>query len=354
MMARSGAGRRVARARRPCDIRSSRRGRPEEVTPRVRPPPQHVGLRDAGLPSNSSGTRPSSSPTRKFHTIHPVVEKKNPRSAGPQVDVQLQLELFQQDAAVPVDDRLGQAGGAGRVQDPQRVLERHLLIAEVGSRDRGWSRVADPGHRPRDPAAAGPVQVGHVDDVCRLSGVALAELAGAGTSTSRRSVAVRGDQHPGGHWRNRSITPRRRSPASSRTRSRRRWRWRASRRLPAGRSAGRAHAVAGPDAEVAQPGGQRGDLGGQHGPGQPGPRFARRVRSLGGRALAAQQVLRLVQPGAGEPPAPGCARWPAPRWAARRPGRRSPRSPARTRRGRRRTSSHSSVVAGETQAALPG
>ena len=37
------------------------------------------------------------------------------------------LEVLQQDAAVPVDDRLGQPGGSRRVEDVQRVVEGDLL-----------------------------------------------------------------------------------------------------------------------------------------------------------------------------------------------------------------------------------
>lgn len=38
------------------------------------------------------------------------------------------LQVLQQDAALGLDDRLGQAGGAGGVQHPQRVVEGDLLV----------------------------------------------------------------------------------------------------------------------------------------------------------------------------------------------------------------------------------
>ena len=37
------------------------------------------------------------------------------------------LEVLEHDAAVPVHDRLGQSGGSRRIQDPERVVERHLV-----------------------------------------------------------------------------------------------------------------------------------------------------------------------------------------------------------------------------------
>ncbi len=38
-----------------------------------------------------------------------------------------QLELLDDDAAMAMHDRLGHAGGAGRIDDPQRMVERHRL-----------------------------------------------------------------------------------------------------------------------------------------------------------------------------------------------------------------------------------
>ena len=50
-----------------------------------------------------------------------------------QVEVQALLQLLDQDPAVALHDRLRQAGGAGRVEDPQRMVERDLLEAELGT-----------------------------------------------------------------------------------------------------------------------------------------------------------------------------------------------------------------------------
>ena len=50
------------------------------------------------------------------------------------VDVQVELlELLEQDPAVAVDDRLRQAGRAAGVQDPERVVERHRLEAQLAA-----------------------------------------------------------------------------------------------------------------------------------------------------------------------------------------------------------------------------
>lgn len=52
---------------------------------------------------------------------------------GSEVAVQADLlEVFEQDAALGLDDGLGQAGGAGGVEDPERVLEGGLLEDRLG------------------------------------------------------------------------------------------------------------------------------------------------------------------------------------------------------------------------------
>lgn len=52
---------------------------------------------------------------------------------GAEVAVQAGLlEVFEQDAALGLDDGLGQAGGAGGVQDPQRMVERDLFEDRFG------------------------------------------------------------------------------------------------------------------------------------------------------------------------------------------------------------------------------
>ena len=52
---------------------------------------------------------------------------------GAEVAVQAELlEVFEEDAALGLDDGLGQAGGAGGVEDPQRVVEGDLLEDRFG------------------------------------------------------------------------------------------------------------------------------------------------------------------------------------------------------------------------------
>jgi hypothetical protein len=69
---------------------------------------------------------------------------------GAQVVVQGEhLEVFEQDAAVTVDDRLGQAGGPRAVEHVERMVERHLLVrhrvvaTELAERVAGGIEVAD-------------------------------------------------------------------------------------------------------------------------------------------------------------------------------------------------------------------
>jgi hypothetical protein len=41
--------------------------------------------------------------------------------------------VLEQDPALALDDRLRQPGGAGGVEDPERVVEGHALEAELGA-----------------------------------------------------------------------------------------------------------------------------------------------------------------------------------------------------------------------------
>ena len=41
--------------------------------------------------------------------------------------------MFEQDAALPLDDGFGQAGGTGGVEHPQGMIERHLFVDQVRS-----------------------------------------------------------------------------------------------------------------------------------------------------------------------------------------------------------------------------
>ena len=53
--------------------------------------------------------------------------------AGAEVEVQAGLlEVLDEDAALRLDDGLGQPGGAGGVEHPQRVVERDLLVDRFG------------------------------------------------------------------------------------------------------------------------------------------------------------------------------------------------------------------------------
>ena len=54
--------------------------------------------------------------------------------AGLGVDVEVHLlQLLEQDAALALDDRLRQAGGAGGVEDPERVVEGDALEGQLGA-----------------------------------------------------------------------------------------------------------------------------------------------------------------------------------------------------------------------------
>ncbi len=51
---------------------------------------------------------------------------------GVDVEVEL-LQMLEEDPALALDDRLRQAGGAGGVEDPERVVEGDPLEGELGA-----------------------------------------------------------------------------------------------------------------------------------------------------------------------------------------------------------------------------
>ena len=58
--------------------------------------------------------------------------------AGVGVDVEVELlQVLEQDPALALDDRLRQPGGAGGVEDPERVVEGDALEAQLGARAGG-------------------------------------------------------------------------------------------------------------------------------------------------------------------------------------------------------------------------
>ena len=65
---------------------------------------------------------------------HHPAGRREPEHAVALVRVQVQvhhLEVLEQDPALALHDRLRQAGGAGRVEHPERVVERHRLELEL-------------------------------------------------------------------------------------------------------------------------------------------------------------------------------------------------------------------------------
>ena len=93
----------------------------------------------AGLPSyRQIVVPPSSAPTWQFHMIQPVLEYQWIALAGEQrwrdvVVQRAELERLEHHAAMAVHDRLRQAGGAARIDDPQRMVERQPLGSKVAS-----------------------------------------------------------------------------------------------------------------------------------------------------------------------------------------------------------------------------
>ena len=161
--------------------------------------------------------------------------------AGVGVDVEVELlQVLEQDAALRLHDRLRQAGGAGGVEDPERVVEGDALEAELGALARGEQLVPA---RSRRAAGRGRARGrGRAGRRCArrlgISACSAARTSRAGRSPCRRSGSRRPRRGP---WARSGRSGRSRWPgrsrASSWTRPRRCWRWRGRRRSPRGCSA---------------------------------------------------------------------------------------------------------------------
>jgi hypothetical protein len=108
--------------------------------------------------------------------------------AGIDVKVQL-LQVLEQDPAVALDDRLGKAGGARGIEDPEGVVERHRLEFGIGSGTGAFDL------RPRDAVreARGVgvrVEVRHEDGVLQRGHLALESRDHVHTVEVLAAVAV--------------------------------------------------------------------------------------------------------------------------------------------------------------------
>jgi hypothetical protein len=128
---------------------------------------------------------------------HHPAGRGEPEEAVVRPEVALQserLEVFDGDAAVPVHDRLGQAGGARREQDVQRLVE-----GDAGELQRaGFGHEVGPGRGPVDRGGA-LVEVGQPDDGAH-AGQASADRLDLRSSVDRLGavlVAVDGQQERG-------------------------------------------------------------------------------------------------------------------------------------------------------------
>lgn len=213
------------------------------------------------------------------------------------------LEVFEQDAALGLDDGLGQAGGAGGVQHPQRVVERDLLVVGFGlGRGRRvpvQGAFGGLGAEQRD--VDGGAHRGQSGAQFGDSGGAVVGLAAVAVAVDReqhdRLDLLEAVQHAAGAEVGGAGGPYAADGRGGQERD--------DRVRGVGYVA--ADAVAGGDAEPAQFGGERGDLAAQFGPGD-GGRFVPFVDVDEGGSVGlveveggAQGVFGVVEPGAGEP-----------------------------------------------------
>ncbi len=117
----------------------------------------------AGLPSNSTRVDPVASARDEVVPHHPAGRREPAEPVvRPEVGMEGErLEVFEEDAAVAVDDRLGQPGGPRREQHVQRVVERDAVEGERP----GLGEQRRPGDRPRDgvDGLGLGAQIGHDD-----------------------------------------------------------------------------------------------------------------------------------------------------------------------------------------------
>ena len=147
---------------------------------------------------------------------------------GVEVQVEL-LEVLEQDPALPVHDRLRQAGGARRVEDPQRVVEGDAVEREL---------LVGPRERVVPVAVVAEVAEGHRALERRHLPLRRARSARGGRSPCRRSGSRRPPAAPSARSGRSGRPPSaRRTPASSSTTPRRGWRPRGTPRSSRGCSA---------------------------------------------------------------------------------------------------------------------
>ena len=243
--------------------------------------------------------------------------------------------MFEQDPAVAVDDRLGHARRARRVQHVQRMVGGDLLELErarFGDEVAPWDRA---GHRlitevrqcqPCALRLGRPSRIElHLDrgDRCRGCRTGSRRRPGAPSDRSGRT-----DRAPPAH----------RTPAHNSTRSRRGWRWRGRRRSSPARWAGRPRPGRRADAQPLQTGACAADLIGERRPRQrrrpSGLRVRNDRRAVDRRAAGcARRSSAWRRPTIERPASTGESRMAVIRHAGSR-SRRTPRSPPRSRRCR--------------------
>ena len=182
------------------DVRG--RGTEERHLRVLHQPPQDVGVRVGRVPVVEHRAHAEQQRADQEVPHHPAGRgvEEHP-VAGPQIHVEpLQLELLDEDAAVAVGDRLGQAGRAGREQDPERMAERDLLEAERRGGDRRVIHHVVPAEGVLSRRArVFRVQQGQVDDVlqARQAGGDLCGLLAPVVVTAAIPVPVGAHQHLG-------------------------------------------------------------------------------------------------------------------------------------------------------------
>ena len=288
-----------------------KKGRPgaEEIDPRLaHKAPQGVEVRHAGVAVEQADRAAQQQAADLEVPHHPAGGGKPVEAvAGVEVEMEIErLEVFEHHAALAMHDGLGQAGGAGGVDHPQRMVEGHVFGVQ--------RRLAGGGGGPVDAVVECGSRRGRVDGrqqhqllYARQRRQQLAEQGAPVVRLAAVAVAIHGDHHLGFDLREavhhchlahvrRAHRPHRAEAGDGEE---------GHHRLGQVGHEG-AHPVAGLHAEAAQGGGQGADLALKLGPGQLAL-LARFVAEDDGRMRVggmAEHLFHIVQAHAGEP---GCA-----------------------------------------------
>ena len=269
---------------------------------------KHVGVGIGRIAVVENGAGADQERTAEKIPHHPAGRREEEQPFA-RMDVHVEaheLHCLQQNAAMAVDDGLGQPRRARGKQNPQRMFERHLFELKVRRGDRRMIQEIVPRHGVGEGRPRVRIDEGQMHDMFELGqcGEDLGKLPAAVERLTAVAVAVAAEQE----FRRQLLQPVERAVGAEVGRAHRpdrpdrRGRQHRDHRLRDVRQI-RRHPVAGFYAQRPKLRRQRAHIGGEFRPRHAGQRarFAQRQHGVGAGTLMAQNVLRVVEPRAGEP-----------------------------------------------------